>query len=52
MTARGDEATRLLAAARTAATTTPWTSGGRKWRVSLRPLLPDGSGCADLRPTG
>nr|WP_243408125.1 cold shock domain-containing protein [Frankia canadensis] len=52
VTADGDRATALLAAARTAATTTPWTSGGRQWRVSLRPLLPEESGCADLRAGG
>jgi len=27
---------------------TPWTSGGKTWWLTLRPLLPDESGCADL----
>lgn len=52
VTASGDNATKLLAAARTAVTTTRWTSDGRQWKVSFRPLLPDESGCADLRATG
>ncbi|WP_035740536.1 hypothetical protein [Parafrankia elaeagni] len=46
---RGTDATVLLAAARTAVDTTPWTSGGRRWTADFRPLLPDESGCADLR---
>ena len=32
----------------TATAATPWTYGGKRWSVSLRPLLPDESGCADL----
>jgi hypothetical protein len=52
VTARGAEARALLAAARTAVSTTPWTSGDRQWRVSLRPLLPDESGCAELWAAG
>ncbi|CAO5157502.1 conserved exported hypothetical protein [Frankia sp. AiPs1] len=49
VTARGDAATKVTAAARQAVTTTAWRSGGKRWRVSLRPLLPDESGCADVR---
>ncbi|MEX5708126.1 cold shock domain-containing protein [Parafrankia sp. FMc6] len=52
VTASGEEATNLLAAARTAVTTTRWTSDGRQWRVAFRPLLPGESGCADLRAAG
>ncbi|ABW16483.1 conserved hypothetical protein [Parafrankia sp. EAN1pec] len=51
VTASGEDATKLLAAARTAVTTTRWASDGRQWRVSFRPLLPGESGCADLRAT-
>jgi hypothetical protein len=28
---------------------TPWTSGAERFRVTFRPLLPDESGCDDLR---
>ncbi|GIG91242.1 hypothetical protein Pen02_61780 [Plantactinospora endophytica] len=45
---RGAEATALLDAATKANTRTPWTSDGKRWQVSLRPLLPDEKGCADL----
>ncbi|MFC6015871.1 hypothetical protein ACFP2T_06660 [Plantactinospora solaniradicis] len=51
---RGAEATALLdaaalgGAAAKANARTPWTSGGKRWLVSLRPLLPDEAGCADL----
>jgi hypothetical protein len=48
VTATGDEAKAVLAAAATAKATTPWTSGGKTWSLQLRPLLPDESGCADL----
>ncbi|MCK9896774.1 cold shock domain-containing protein [Frankia sp. AgB32] len=48
VTASGDEAATLLAAARTAVSTTSWTSGGRQWSATFRPLLPDESSCADL----
>lgn len=46
--ASGDQATAVLAAAATANTITPWTSGGKKWLVQIRPLLPQETGCADL----
>ena len=45
---RGAEATKLLEVAGKATAITPWTSGGDRWNVSLRPLLPDETGCADL----
>lgn len=45
---RGAEATALLGAAAKANARTPWTSGGKRWQVALRPLLPDETGCADL----
>ena len=28
---------------------TPWTSGGNQFTVTFRPLLPDETGCADLK---
>lgn len=49
VTATGDEATRVLAAAKRANALTPWVSGGKKWTVTFRPLLPDEHTCADLR---
>lgn len=49
VTATGDQAKQVLAAAAKANTLTPWTSGGKQWLLTLRPLLPDESGCADLR---
>jgi hypothetical protein len=39
----------VLAAAKSAKSITPWTSGGRQWTVVFRPLLPDEAGCADLK---
>jgi hypothetical protein len=46
--AGGDAATKVLKAATSATELTPWTSGGKRWTVALRPLLPDESSCADL----
>ena len=46
--ATGEQASAVLAAAEAANAATPWTSGGTRWSVSFRPLLPDESGCADL----
>jgi hypothetical protein len=46
--ATGDQAAAVLAAAATASTATPWVSGGARWFVQFRPLLPDETGCADL----
>ena len=49
VTATGDQAQALVAAARSATATTPWvTPDGARWSVTFRPLLPDESGCADL----
>ena len=47
--ATGASADAVLAAAAHANTRTPWTFGGRRWTVTLRPLLPDESTCQDLR---
>jgi hypothetical protein len=49
VTVSGDPLQALLAAAGSANAATPWvTSDGSRWTVSLRPLLPDESSCADL----
>lgn len=50
VTVTGSDAAELLGRAMEATTLTPWVSGGERWRVAFRPLLPDESGCADLRP--
>lgn len=47
-TATGDEATAALAAAAKANAATPWTSGGKRWALQFRPLLPDESDCTNL----
>jgi hypothetical protein len=46
--ASGDQGRAVLTAAGKANAMTPWSSGGKRWSVLLRPLLPDESGCADL----
>jgi hypothetical protein len=48
VTVTDPEAAELRELAASATTATPWTSGGEPWRVTLRPLLPDETGCADL----
>jgi hypothetical protein len=49
VTATGQAAATVLAAARTANQFTPWTAAdGRQWWVAFRPLLPGETGCADL----
>jgi hypothetical protein len=49
VTATGDQARAVLDAAGAASAVTPWTTpDGGRWSVTLRPLLPDESGCADL----
>jgi hypothetical protein len=49
VTATGDEATAVSAAARDANVLTPWLAAdGSRWSVLFRPLLPDETGCADL----
>lgn len=50
VSAEGEQAAEVLAAARTASATTPWTSGGKTWNVAFRPLLPGETGCTDLLP--
>ncbi|MDT5027650.1 MAG: hypothetical protein QOE61_4076, partial [Micromonosporaceae bacterium] len=45
----GEQAAQVLAAARGATTITPWTSGGSRWRVRFRPLLPGETGCAAIK---
>jgi hypothetical protein len=45
----GEQAQTLLSAAAAANAATPWvTPDGSRWTVTLRPLLPDESSCADL----
>ena len=47
--ARGTDADAVLAAAASATTLTPWVAGdGSRWTLTLRPLLPHETGCADL----
>jgi hypothetical protein len=46
--ASGEQGAAVLAEARSANAGTPWVSGGTRWSVAFRPLLPDESGCADL----
>jgi hypothetical protein len=48
LVATGEQATAVLAAAEAANAATPWVSGGTRWSVAFRPLLPDETGCADL----
>lgn len=48
VTVSGTDTAKVLAAADKANAATPWASGGRKWTVNLRPLLPDETDCADL----
>ncbi|MET8153424.1 hypothetical protein ACIBSW_07755 [Actinoplanes sp. NPDC049668] len=47
--ATGKQLDAVLAAAKEANAVTPWTSGGDAYSVRLRPLLPDETGCADLK---
>ena len=49
MTVTGAEQDEVLAAAKGANANTPWTSGGKQFTVTFRPLLPDETGCADLK---
>ena len=48
VTATGDQAKQVLAAAASANAVTPWSSEGRQWTLHLRPLLPDEADCGDL----
>ena len=45
----GDEADAALQAGASASAATPWTSGGQRWTIALRPLLPDERGCNELQ---
>ncbi|MGY1689851.1 hypothetical protein [Geodermatophilus sp. SYSU D01105] len=48
--ARGAEVAAVLEAAAGANALTPWTAeDGSRWTLTLRPLLPHETGCADLR---
>jgi hypothetical protein len=49
VTATGAERDAVLAAVKDANQNTPWGSGGNRYRVTFRPLLPDESSCADLK---
>jgi hypothetical protein len=49
VSATGAEATKLTDAAAKANAATPWTSGGKQWGVTFRPMLPDETDCADLK---
>jgi hypothetical protein len=48
VTATGAGAQAITTAAAKANAATPWTSGGKKWLVQIRPLLPHETRCADL----
>ncbi|MGY1693298.1 hypothetical protein ACI780_00175 [Geodermatophilus sp. SYSU D00814] len=49
VSATGQRAADLLAAAASASVLTPWvTADGSRWSVAFRPVLPHESGCADL----
>jgi hypothetical protein len=48
VTVTGDALSPVLAAAEKADTATPWTSGGKRWKITFRPLLPDETDCEDL----
>jgi hypothetical protein len=51
LTVTGDEMDKVLTAAGKANAMTPWTSGGEKYLVTFRPLLPDESGCTTFTVT-
>lgn len=51
-TVTGADTGEVLAAAKDANALTPWTSGGKQWTVTLRPLLPDETSCAALGSQG
>ncbi|MEV4347028.1 hypothetical protein AB0J83_21440 [Actinoplanes sp. NPDC049596] len=51
VTVSGAEMEKVLAAAGKATAMTPWTSGGSKYLITFRPLLPDESGCATFTVT-
>jgi hypothetical protein len=47
--ATGEQLDAVLTAAADATAITPWGSGGDTWSVLFRPLLPEETGCADLK---
>lgn len=47
--ATGEQRDAVLAAAADATANTPWVWAGNSWSVLLRPLLPEETGCADLK---
>ncbi len=49
VTASGAERDAILAVVKDANQNTPWGSGGNEYMVTFRPLLPDETGCDDLR---
>jgi hypothetical protein len=49
VTVTGDQLVPVLTAARQANTATAWSSGGKQWSVTFRPLLPEETGCEDLK---
>jgi hypothetical protein len=49
VTVTGEALTKTLAAARTANSITPWSSGGKRWTLVFRPLLPDERDCSSLQ---
>ncbi|MGB2567838.1 hypothetical protein ACPFP2_05205 [Micromonospora citrea] len=48
VTVSGEQVQQVLDAAAGANAATPWTSGGKRWTLTLRPLLPDEADCGDL----
>jgi hypothetical protein len=48
----GPELAPVLAAVGKANAATAWSSAGKQWSLTFRPLLPGESGCADLRAAG
>ncbi len=49
VTVTGAKLPAVLEAAKTAKANTPWTSGGRQWKVMFRVLLPDEADCSALK---
>ena len=49
ITVEGAEAAELLEAAKSANARTPWSSGGKQWAVTFRPMLPDETDCEGLK---
>lgn len=49
LTVEGTRKDAVWAAAEKANARTPWESGGKKWQIEFRPLLPDETSCASLQ---